>query len=137
MRPPVSERYFAPEEVATLIPALTETMGDMMAAHREAGTVRDEMRQDQQRIGLAGGAALDQAAWQGWRVRLEALGARVQAGMEAIAGLGGATKDLDLGLVDFPHLRDGRVVNLCWKHGEREIRFWHGLDEGFAARKPL
>ena len=45
--------------------------------------------------------------------------------------------DLSLGLVDFLHLRNGREVNLCWKYGEREIRHWHGLDEGYAARKPL
>jgi len=41
------------------------------------------------------------------------------------------------GLVDFPHLRDGEEVHLCWKCGEDEIRHWHGLDEGYAARKPL
>jgi hypothetical protein len=44
---------------------------------------------------------------------------------------------VDLGLVDFPHVREGRVVNLCWKYGEREIRFWHGLDEGYTGRKSL
>jgi hypothetical protein len=40
-------------------------------------------------------------------------------------------------LVDFPHLRRGEEVNLCWKYGEREIRHWHGLDEGYSGRKPL
>jgi hypothetical protein len=39
--------------------------------------------------------------------------------------------------VDFPGLRGGHTVNLCWKYGERSIRFWHGLDEGYAGRKPL
>ena len=56
---------------------------------------------------------------------------------EDVARLGGVTKDLEAGLVDFPHLRDGDVVNLCWKHGETSIEHWHGLDEGFAKRKPL
>ena len=46
-------------------------------------------------------------------------------------------KDLGLGLVDFAHLRDGRVVNLCWRYGEQRITHWHGLDEGYTARKPL
>jgi hypothetical protein len=54
-----------------------------------------------------------------------------------ITALGGVPKDLETGLVDFPHRRQGQVVNLCWKHGEKEIRYWHGLDEGFAGRKPL
>jgi hypothetical protein len=61
----------------------------------------------------------------------------VQEGLEAIQALGGVTKDLGMGLVDFPHLRDGRVVNLCWRHGEERITHWHGLEEGYARRKPL
>jgi hypothetical protein len=39
--------------------------------------------------------------------------------------------------VDFPHLRAGRLVNLCWKYGETRVGFWHGFDEGYTARKPL
>ena len=42
-----------------------------------------------------------------------------------------------MGLVDFLHLRDGREVNLCWRYGEERITHWHGLREGYAARKPL
>ena len=57
--------------------------------------------------------------------------------LNRILALGGVPKDVGLGLVDFPHRRGGEVVNLCWKFGEREIRFWHGLDEGYAGRKPL
>ena len=64
-------------------------------------------------------------------------GRAIRAGLEEIHRLGGVTKDLGLGLVDFPHLRDGREVNLCWRYGERRITHWHGLDEGYAARKPL
>ena len=58
-------------------------------------------------------------------------------GLEEIQKLGGEPKDLGLGLVDFPHLRRGEEVNLCWKYGEREVRHWHGLDEGYTGRKPL
>ena len=65
-------------------------------------------------------------------------GARdVQQGLEQVQALGGVPKDLGLGLVDFIHLRDGREVNLCWRYGEERITHWHGLDEGFASRKPL
>ena len=46
-------------------------------------------------------------------------------------------KDLDRGLVDFPALRDGEEVLLCWQVGEGEVAYWHGLEEGFAGRKPL
>ena len=46
-------------------------------------------------------------------------------------------RDLDRGLVDFPSIRDGREVYLCWLEGEDEIGYWHGLEEGFAGRRPL
>jgi hypothetical protein len=51
--------------------------------------------------------------------------------------LGCVVKDIDLGLVDFPAMRDDEPVYLCWKAGEPSVAYWHGIDEGFAARKPL
>jgi hypothetical protein len=46
-------------------------------------------------------------------------------------------RDLDRGLVDFPALREGREVYLCWLEGEAEIGYWHDLEAGFAGREPL
>lgn len=54
-----------------------------------------------------------------------------------IAADGVQVKDTELGLLDFPALRDGREVLLCWHVGEDEIAYWHGPDEGFAGRKPV
>jgi hypothetical protein len=53
--------------------------------------------------------------------------------------VGVQVKDLDRGLVDFPakHPESGDVVLLCWHLGEDQVTHWHGLDEGFAGRKPL
>jgi hypothetical protein len=109
----------------------------VMAAHTEAGEVRDRLQAEQQRIATAGGAVLDRRAWRAGKERVEQLTGQIQRGLDEIVKLGGAPKDLGLGLVDFLHLRDGEEVNLCWKYGEREIRHWHGLDEGYTARKPL
>jgi hypothetical protein len=50
---------------------------------------------------------------------------------------GALVKDLDDGLVDFPARRGDDEILLCWRLGEDEIAFWHGLDEGFSGRKPL
>lgn len=46
-------------------------------------------------------------------------------------------RDVSLGLVDFPHERDGRRVWLCWMSDEDEIGYWHETDEGASSRKPL
>ena len=54
-----------------------------------------------------------------------------------VEAYGCIVKDIDLGLVDFPSMREGRAVYLCWKSGEPRITFWHGMDESYAERKPL
>jgi len=51
--------------------------------------------------------------------------------------LGVEIKDLDAGLLDFPALRDGSEVELCWQVGEEAVEHWHGIGEGFAGRKPI
>ena len=133
----MAERYFSVADVEALIPALTRLMKRVMAANAEATEAKMRLQGEQQRIALAGGGVLDRKAWRADLERIERLTAEVQQGLGQIVELGGAPKDLGLGLVDFLHLREGREVNLCWKYGEREIRHWHGLDEGYAGRKPL
>ena len=133
----MAERYFTVADVEALIPDLSRIMKPVMSAHAEVSAMQERMQAEQQRIAMAGGGVLDRRAWRADKDKIERLTGEIRRGLAEIVELGGATKDLGLGLVDFPHLRDGREVNLCWRYGEREIRHWHGLDEGYAGRKPL
>jgi hypothetical protein len=54
-----------------------------------------------------------------------------------IESFGCVVKDIDLGLIDFPAVRDDEPIYLCWKLGEPRVAYWHGVDEGFSSRKPL
>lgn len=55
-----------------------------------------------------------------------------------LEALGVQLKDFDRGLVDFPSLREGRVVLLCWQIGDGdELQWWHDVEAGFAGREPL
>jgi hypothetical protein len=54
-----------------------------------------------------------------------------------IESYGCIVKDIDLGLIDFPSMRDDEPIFLCWKFGEPEVAYWHGTDEGFTTRKAL
>ena len=54
-----------------------------------------------------------------------------------IEATGVQVKDLDIGLLDFPCVVDKEVILLCWKLGEEKITHWHGIEEGFAGRKPI
>jgi hypothetical protein len=54
-----------------------------------------------------------------------------------IKDMGVLLKDADKGLCDFPYMRQGRVVYLCWQLGEDRIQYWHDIETGFAGREPL
>ena len=133
----MAERYFEPAEVETLIPTLTRVMAGIMRANEQATAIAERLETERERIGQAGGGVIDRAAWKADVEQMARLTETVKSGLSEIMGMGGTIKDLALGLVDFPHRRQGRVVNLCWKYGETSVSHWHGLDEGFANRKPL
>ena len=57
--------------------------------------------------------------------------------IEDLENLGCVIKDLELGIVDFFSRFEERDIFLCWKLGEKKIRFWHEVDTGFASRKPI
>lgn len=57
--------------------------------------------------------------------------------IEAIQETGCVIKDIEVGLVDWPALHQGREVLLCWKYGEPEVAFWHETNTGFAGRRPI
>ena len=73
------------------------------------------------------------AAW----TELVSLAADIAACVAELESLGVLVKDADLGLVDFPSVRAGLPVLLCWHVGETSVEFWHSYEEGYAGRKPI
>ena len=129
-------RHFTPEEAnATLaeIRPLVEEMVARRAAHLDALGRQEEL---EVRIrGNGGGippATLAEAADDVDR-EARAL-AKV---VDEIASRGVEVKDPEEGLVDFPALRRGETVLLCWRLGEDEIGYWHTTEDGFDGRRPL
>jgi hypothetical protein len=133
----VSERLFTAAEVNELIPKLTGLVGRAMDRHHQATQLQHHLREEQARIRVSGGGLIDQRDWKARAERLDGLAIEVRQLLQNILDLGGVTKDLEMGLVDFPGRVGGETVNLCWKYGETAVRFWHGFDEGYAQRKPL
>jgi hypothetical protein len=66
-----------------------------------------------------------------------AAAAELESCVESLVALGVRVKDPDTGLVDFPALRHGQEVLLCWQAGEDAVEWWHGLDSGFAGRSRI
>jgi hypothetical protein len=69
--------------------------------------------------------------------RARQLTERLQAHLAAVQALGIEVKDIERGLIDFRHQREGRDVYLCWMLGEQDIAWWHPVETGFAGRQPL
>jgi hypothetical protein len=132
----MAERHFTPEEANSLL-ARVRPVAESLVAHRRAFTVAAARRARlSQRISGNGGdfdpqepSELDE--------QLEREAEAVARAVDGLQRLGLLVKDLDRGLVDFPALRGGEEVLLCWQVGEDEVAFWHGVEEGFAGRKPL
>jgi hypothetical protein len=82
----------------------------------------------------AGYAATDLGTTQ---AELAALAERAAAIVAELDGLGVVVKDLDSGLLDFPALRHGEEVELCWQVGEESVAYWHPLKAGYRGRKPI
>ena len=126
------------EEANRLIPALEESLDTLTGIAREATALRRE-------IEVLGAIAGSGASEDSPDVRLLREKERLQkASLEgfrselaAIARHGCLLRDLELGLVDFYTMAQGRVVYLCWRRGEPRIEHWHPLDEGFSGRRPL
>lgn len=131
------QRSFTPAEVEALIPELARVMGEVMPAREAASALQAALHDEQRRVALAGGVMIDRTAWEARAAALQRHVAVIERGLGRITELGGVPKDLTLGLVDFPHRRGDQEVYLCWQYGESVVRFWHGLDEGYAGRKPL
>jgi hypothetical protein len=114
-------------------------LAERMVTHR-----REQLELERQLAGARQAVAGNGGGREGRRVgdlerRLGRVVEQVRLCVDEIHGHGAQVKDLDAGLVDFPvrHPEDGRTVLLCWRVGEEGIRHWHGVDEGFAGRKPL
>jgi hypothetical protein len=122
------ERHYSLDEATALLPWVSSTLAGM----REAQT---RLTDQDARAALAGGAVSNGGGRPGRQVG-EAFVA-LQQGLGRLSEREVILRDLERGLIDFPAVRDGEEVYLCWVDGEPEIAFWHGLDAGFAGRRPL
>ena len=127
-------RVFTVEMANRALPLVRRIMDDLVQEH---GRWKDAVARFEL---VAGGARAD---W-GESPEMLALRREIDERAGTISGyvteldqVGVTLKGFDEGLVDFYSLHQGRVVCLCWRHGESSVGHWHELDAGFAGRKPI
>ena len=132
----MEERHFTVEEANEAL-AEVRPLTEELVSHRRALLELQE-RQAALTTRISGnGGNVEPHQLQKVQERLDEEVAGVARCVARIHEVGAQVKDLDEGLVDFPAHRGGEEVLLCWRLGEDEIEFWHGLDEGFSGRRPL
>jgi hypothetical protein len=124
-------KLFTIEEANALIPRVRAILATIQTSHRSLGRYRDQAREAANAAEQGGGGIQN-------GVRYAKLLTDLSSVISELETLGVQLKDFERGLVDFPSLRDGRVVLLCWQMGEGDqLEWWHDVDAGFAGRTPL
>jgi hypothetical protein len=124
-------KIFTIQEANALLPNVRTIVTKIQRAHRRLAQFRDEAKKAAEAAEQGGGGLAEGVAYAAALTELTVQISELEA-------LGVQLKDFERGLVDFPSLRDGRVVLLCWQLGEGdELEWWHDVDAGFAGRTPL
>jgi len=129
-------RLFTLDEAQALLPELRRLFAQYERARAAAKVVAALLEEMEAQRSRANTLELARPL----RERREQLGEHAElmrAAIGAVLDLGVEVKHLDPALVDFPSIRDGRVVYLCWQEDEDTIAYWHDLNTGFAGRTPL
>jgi hypothetical protein len=124
-------KIFTIEEANALLPSVKNILGKIQRTHKNLSRFRKQAKKAAEAAEQGGGGIADGVLY-----------AKLLTGLTShiaeLEELGVQIKDFERGLVDFPSLREGRVVLLCWQLGEGdELEWWHDVDAGFAGRTPL
>lgn len=128
-------KHFTLDEATRLLPLLRELVPEAQERKRRVDALRNDVALLAMKA--AGDGHLVQEQMQTKRSALEEAVRALDASLERITSLGCEVKGIDQGLIDFPSLREGREVYLCWRLGEEQISYWHELHGGLAGRQPL
>ena len=124
----IHDRHFTLAEANALLPRLDPAL-------RELREARDRLTDEDAHAALAGAAPGNGGGEQGRDVGEAFL--EVRRLLSGIQELGIVVRDVDRGLIDFPAIRDGREVYVCWQLDEQAVGFWHDLDSGYGGRRPI
>lgn len=124
-------KIFSVEEANSLLPAVRHLVRKIQRAHAQIISQQSAAKLASEFAEQGGGGITNGVAYAASLIDMTSLVGELEA-------LGVQLKDFSRGLIDFPSLRDGRVVLLCWQLGEGDrLEWWHDVDAGFAGRTPL
>ncbi len=124
-------KLFTVEEANSLLPSVRPIVKGIQRSHRRLISLQPDAKHAAEGAEFGGGGVPE-----GMRYAQLLVDLSLQAGQ--LEALGIQLKDYGQGLIDFPSMRDGKVVLLCWKADEGDqLEWWHDIEAGFAGRQPL
>ncbi len=130
-------KTFSLSEAQAMLPVLEGLLRGSIEAKQSIEEIDSEFGDLTQQVFLAGGTLVDVRYFAKRKAEREKAMQKAKDSLAEINAIGVQVKDLDMGLLEFPCNVGGEIVLLCWKLGEPAITHWHGMDEGFAGRKPI
>jgi hypothetical protein len=133
----MSDRTFTLDEAQSLLPVLESLLRTAIHAKKVVDETEAEQQALQHHVFLNGGMFLNVVPLARRKAERAKAEQRAKDALAEIDSIGVQVKDLSIGLLDFPCEVEGQTILLCWKLGEKSITHWHGVEEGFAGRKPI
>lgn len=127
-------KIYRTDDVERMLPLVSQIAADLVLAY---GEVTRALHAYQAEDAATRADASREPLLEACNRAVEAGLDRLQALVDEMESLGGAVRDYENASVDFYGEHEGQIVYLCWQLGERHVAHWHGLDEGFARRRPL
>ncbi len=123
------ERIYSVAEANALLPQVRSLVRQILAARARVLELQPELWPAVERaVFNGGGKAVSDATH---------YILTIQQVLSALHQFNVLVKDINTGLIDFPALRDGQLVYLCWQYNEPSVQFWHDVDSGFAGRRRI
>lgn len=129
-------RHFTPEEANAELDQVRPLVERLVATRQEHAAALERQEELEGKI-RGNGGGIPPAELASATAEVDGVARRLARLVDEITSHGAQVKDLDTGLIDFPALRHGETVLLCWQLGEDEIAWWHRIEDGFAGRRPL
>jgi len=123
------ERVFTLAEAQSLLPRLRTLLEELSQEWKRMSELNPEIQKARDNAPLNG--------YSKFGVEYVESVSHLMSLIHEIKDMGVLLKDADKGLCDFPYIKGGRMVYLCWQLGEDAIRYWHDVETGFAGREPL
>lgn len=125
----MDERFFTLAEAQNLLPTLRTVLEEVGEEWKHIREINPQIQKARDSAPLDG--------YSKFGVEYVTCVSHLVSLIHQITDLGVLLKDADKGLCDFPYIKDGRMVYLCWQLGEESIQYWHDVETGFAGREPL